>query len=134
VEELAPLIAWARSEAGFQGVLLVGSRARGAERPDSDVDLVIVAEDRDRYLEDQGWLEVMSGSGPAAKREHWGALTSLRLKLASGLELDLGLVEPGWASTDPVDPGTARVISDGARILLDPQGLLGRLLASCRQS
>lgn len=35
------------------------------------------------------------------------------------------------AATDPVDPGTRRVVGDGLRILHDPDGLLARLLEAC---
>jgi hypothetical protein len=39
-----------------------------------------------------------------------------------------------WAATDPVDPGTRRVVRDGMSILYDPGGLLERLAEACRQS
>jgi hypothetical protein len=34
---------------------------------------------------------------------------------------------PSWAAV-PLDPGTARVLRDGCRILHDPEGLLGHAL------
>jgi hypothetical protein len=44
---------------------------------------------------------------------------------------NLALLIAKWAGTGPVDPGTRRVISDGIRILYDPEGMLGSLLMVC---
>lgn len=41
---LAPLVALFSAEPGVQAVWLFGSRARGDERPDSDVDVAVLAE------------------------------------------------------------------------------------------
>jgi hypothetical protein len=50
--------------------------------------------------------------------------------LEGGLEVEVGLTEPAWAATDPVDPGTRRVVTDGMRILRDPDGRLAALAAA----
>src|SRR5690606_1092785 len=42
-------------------------------------------------------------------------------------EVELGLADPAWAATDPVDPGTARVVGDGFLVLHDPAGALAAL-------
>jgi hypothetical protein len=47
--------------------------------------------------------------------------------LEDGLEVEVGIAEPVWAATDPVDPGTRRVVTDGLRILHDPDGRLAAL-------
>jgi hypothetical protein len=39
----------------------------------------------------------------------------------------VGIAEPAWAATNPVDPGTRRVVTDGLRILHDPDGRLAAL-------
>jgi hypothetical protein len=59
-----------------------------------------------------------------------GPLTERRLQLEGGLEVEVGLTEPAWAATDPVDPGTRRVVTDGMRILHDPDGRLAALAAA----
>jgi predicted nucleotidyltransferase len=110
---------WAKKQPDVQGVLLVGSRARGNARPDSDVDLVVISAEREKHLADPIW-------GPA-RREPWGALVALRFRHVNGLELDLGFVEPSWARQEPVDPGTTKVLRDGATILYDPRGQLKQL-------
>jgi len=43
--------------------------------------------------------------------------------MASGFEIEFGFVDPAWACTEPVDPGTHRVVSDGCVALYDDQRL-----------
>jgi hypothetical protein len=84
-----------------------------------------------KYVGDTGWTSAF-GSPRTTETEHWGRVTSVRVRYEDGLELELGVTSPEWASTDPVDPGTARVVRDGFRILYDPTGLLARLEAIVR--
>jgi hypothetical protein len=57
----------------------------------------------------------------AAELEAWGRVTSLRVWYEDGLEVEFSLATPDWA-TSP-DDGTRRVVSDGLRVLWDPNGL-----------
>jgi uncharacterized protein len=118
---------WLAQQPAIMAVLLVGSHARGSARPDSDIDLVMIAQDPAAYLQDQAWLPTF---GPViqAEIEDWGLLQSIRVFYANGPEVEFGLTPPQWAATDPVDAGTQEVVADGARILLDRQGLLAALL------
>ncbi len=59
----------------------------------------------------------------------WGAITERRFALPSGLEVELGVGRPSWASVEPLDDGTLRVATDGLRAVYDPDGLLARLAA-----
>ncbi len=70
------------------------------------------------------------GSGELVHAGEQGVLSERRVRLPSGLEVDFGFVAPSWASTDPVDAGTAQVVRDGCRPLLDDSGLLERLVAA----
>ena len=121
--------AWASGRADLLAVALVGSWARGAAREDSDVDLVLLTDDVAAYTDRDDWVPGLGGLGVAATRT-WGALTERRLVLPGGLEADVGIVPPSWARTDPVDPGTARVVRDGLEVLHDPAGQLARLLVA----
>ena len=122
------LVTYAATDPLVRGVLLVGSWARGAARMESDIDLVLLAADPD----------ALAGVGPdvvggrVVRRRSWGALEETRLLLPSGLEVEVGVVALSWAATDPVDAGTRRVVTDGHRILYDPDRLLVRLAAACR--
>jgi hypothetical protein len=55
-----------------------------------------------------------------------------RFVTASGLEVEINIGSPDWSNINPVDPGTHRVVTDGARLLHDPSGALADLLHTCR--
>ncbi|WP_244179068.1 nucleotidyltransferase domain-containing protein [Streptomyces rubellomurinus] len=112
------------------GLLLVESCARNAARPDSDIDIVLLTTDEPRYLDDAAWAGEL-GLGELIRTQEWGPITERRYSMASGLEVEVGTGSPTWAKTDPVDPGTRRVVTDGARVLHDPSGILADLLAAC---
>lgn len=118
---------WARGRPDVVGVLLVGSYARGAARPDSDVDLVVLVEDPVAYG-GQWYAEL--GLGELVRNQAWGVITEWRLLTPSGLEVELGLGAPSWAATEPIDAGTRRVVTDGACVVHDPREVLARLLAA----
>lgn len=125
--------AWARRRPDIRGLALVGSWARGGARTDSDVDLVVLTTGRDRYLGDDDWPAELGATRVLGTRA-WGPLTERRLQLEGGLEVEVGLTEPAWAATDPVDPGTRRVVTDGMRILHDPDGRLAALAAAATRN
>jgi hypothetical protein len=52
--------------------------------------------------------------------------------LQSGFEIEFGFAAPSWASTEPLDAGTARVVRDGCLPLHDPSGALELLIAAVR--
>ncbi|MFC4606231.1 nucleotidyltransferase domain-containing protein [Streptomyces maoxianensis] len=120
---------WAEDRKDVVGLLLVGSCARNAARPDSDIDLVLLTTDESRYLA-EGWAREL-GLGELIRTQSWGPITERRHSTASGLEVEFGIGSPTWAKTDPVDPGTHRVVTEGARSLHDPAGVLAGLLAAC---
>ncbi|HZQ06850.1 MAG TPA: nucleotidyltransferase domain-containing protein [Anaerolineae bacterium] len=117
--------AWAEQQQDISGVLLVGSYARGTARADSDVDLMILTVKPERYLNAIAFAERF---GPVSKweKEDWGKVTSLRIWYEDGLEVEYGIAGPNWVA-QPLDPGTLRVVSDGARIVFDRDGSLACL-------
>ncbi|MFD9395335.1 nucleotidyltransferase domain-containing protein [Streptomyces sp. NPDC060000] len=121
---------WAANRSDVVGLLLVGSCARGAARPDSDVDLVVLSTAPARYAEDDGWTREPA-LGEVVRVQEWGPLTEWRYVTVSGLEVEVGVASVRWARIDPVDDGTRRVVTDGARPLYDPAGILGALIRAC---
>lgn len=119
--------AWAASQADLQAAALVGSYARGTPRPDSDLDLVMLVEEPKVYLADPVWTRQL-GQPLGQQVEEYGRLTSLRVWYAGGLEVEFGLTDPDWAD-QPLDPGTAQVLADGARSLVERRPLLSPLLS-----
>jgi uncharacterized protein len=119
---------WAAAQAGILAAALIGSHARNAARPDSDVDFLLLCERPGAWLSDRAWLSNF-GEVASIGMEDWGMLRSLRVCYASGLEAEFGIAPPAWAALPP-DPGTERVVRDGLRILHDPQELLAMLQAA----
>jgi predicted nucleotidyltransferase len=128
-EVIDRITCWATGRADIVGLLLVGSCARNAVRPDSDIDVVLLTTDEPRYLLEDAWA-VELGLGELIRTRPWGPITERRYSTASGLEVEMNIGSPTWAKTDPVDPGTHRVVTDGARVLHDPAGVLADLLAA----
>ncbi|MER6329597.1 nucleotidyltransferase domain-containing protein [Streptomyces sp. NPDC001034] len=138
-EFLDRLTRWATARGDVVGLLLVGSYARRAARPSSDVDVVLLTTDPTPYLTatrtsgDAGadWAGEL-GLGRPVRTRAWGPVTERRFALACGPEVEFGIGTPQWARTDPVDPGTRRVVTDGALPLYDPVGVLAELVLRCR--
>ncbi|MGO9322538.1 MAG: nucleotidyltransferase domain-containing protein [Solirubrobacteraceae bacterium] len=124
--------AWASARPDVPAIGLVGSWARNEAGAESDLDIVLLTGNPGAYVEDDGWIAEL-GARSVVRTRRWGAITERRIVLASGLELDVGIGEPSWAATTPVDPGTRRVVSDGMRIVHDPDGLLRALIAACAE-
>ncbi len=124
---------WAARRPEVVAVALVGSHAEGTERPDFDVDLVVLTRDPHRQLGDRDWLDEF-GVARSIAVERWGMVTSLRVGYEEGTEVEIGIALPGWAWTDPVDEGTAAVVRAGIRPLYDPDEVLERLIAAVASS
>ena len=122
---LHDLAAWCSQRADVRALALVGSRARDDARYDSDVDVVLLTTDPGRYLANDDWARAL-GAKVVGTRQ-WGMLTERRLLMATGMEIDLGVVDLTWAATAPLDEGTAKVARDGLIPIYDPDSVLERL-------
>jgi hypothetical protein len=116
----------------------VGSHARGTARPDSDFDLVLLVTAPEAFRAETRWLCDIDWSRLGAQPARWvdedyGALWSRRVWLELACEIEFGFAAPSWGETQPIDPGTRRVIADGCHILYDPLGLLSRLCNAVRK-
>jgi hypothetical protein len=128
---LSPITAWARSRADILGLAIVGSWARGTARPDSDIDLVLLVPEPLSFRYDEQWLGEIAWRD--ARVSQWrdadyGKVWSRHVRLEPYCEIELTFCPPSWAATDPLDPGTASVVSGGCRVLLDKSRLLENLL------
>jgi predicted nucleotidyltransferase len=123
---LDKIVTWASRRPDVKAVAVVGSWARETARMNSDLDIVVLTDDLEDYLTKDGWAAELADTTVVATVQD-GALTERRLVTRSGLEVEVGFATPRWAS-EPVDRGSARVVADGLRPILDPHGLLARLL------
>jgi predicted nucleotidyltransferase len=108
---------WGRNTTDISAVILVGSHARGEARPDSDIDLVIIAENPERYFLEHIWLKNF-GQSIKTKHEDWGLVQSLRVWYDSGLEIEFGFTSKDWIS-EPLDTGTQEVLGNGYRFIIN---------------
>ena len=122
---LGKVTGWAAAQSDVVGVALVGSHARGAATPESDVDVMILTTNVDKYFQSEVWASLF-GEVEKTEVEHWGVVETLRCFYGAGLELEFNFAPPSWAGV-PVDAGTRRVVSDGMQILFDPRDILGTI-------
>lgn len=123
---------WASARTDIQAVALVGSFARDTATETSDVDLVIITEDPQKYLTKTAWTGAF-GSVITQQVEDYGKLTSLRVWYKSGIEIEYGFTTPAWAQS-PLDEGTRQVIEDGLRVLFERGTLLSQYETPRHQS
>jgi predicted nucleotidyltransferase len=122
---------WAVRRPDIEAVALAGSWAHGNARMDSDLDLVVLSLEPERYLGDSAWSREL-GNPILLDARSWGPLTELRFILPTGLEIDFGVAPVSWAAIDPVDDGTWQVVQDGISVLHDPHHHLARLIRACQ--
>jgi uncharacterized protein len=124
---------WASRRNDITAAALVGSWARGAARVDSDIDLMFLVANPTSFRQHQEWVNEIQWAVIDAEIDRWedkdyGVIWSRHVHLNREIEVEFGFGLPSWASINPVDAGTFRVVSDGCRILYDPENLLCKLV------
>ena len=124
---------WVEARPDLKSLALVGSWACNVARPDSDIDLLVLADDPAAYRSPRNWLAPALPQSFRVLSERiadYGAVWSCHAMLAPDVELELSFGPLTWAATDPLDAGTWRVVQGGFRILVDKDGRLQRLVAA----
>jgi len=122
IDFIEDFMRWATKRKDIRAAALVGSYARDAATAESDVDLVIITEDPQRYLTNTDWARVF-GIVITKTTENDGGLTSYRVWYESGLAVDYGFTTREWVKT-PLSKGTKQVTDDGLRVLFEKEVLL----------
>jgi predicted nucleotidyltransferase len=91
---LNAFINWASAQEDVDGIVLVGSYARGAARADSDIDLVLLTDQPQKYLEDLKWVERF-GLLEKHQTEDYRRLISIRVWYQNGVEVEYGITMAG---------------------------------------
>jgi uncharacterized protein len=131
---LASSLGWATADPRVRGLALVGSWARGEATMASDIDLVVLTDDVEAFIATADWIRSATGQdGLIVRSKAWGPVNERRVELASGLLVEYGFAPVTWASTDPLDTGTAQVVAHGFRLLYDPEEMLRGVATAVRQ-
>ncbi len=105
---------------------LIGSRARGTEREDSDYDLIILTDNVDVFFNDNRWAKRFH-RWRESKTEESPQSKTLRSFYKNGDVFEFNFVPSSWAQTAPLKEETRRIVEDGMKILHDPNGILEKL-------
>lgn len=134
---LSQVVKWAENRADIIGVALVGSWAREAARADSDIDLMFLSTNATGYRDNKAWMQSIHWEGMGCQLRDWkdqdyGLVWSRHVYLDDGTEIEFSFSSPHWASSEPVEQGTLRVVQDGCKVLSDPASLFANLIAKIR--
>lgn len=116
---------WASSCVTVQALALIGSHARNEAKPDSDIDFLIICDDKSKLIDDIAWVNKF-GEVISCTKEEWGIVTSIRVSYRDGQEIEFGLAPLNWVDItfgDKIPEG----ISDRIKILIDDNNILGKL-------
>jgi predicted nucleotidyltransferase len=131
-ELVSNILAWAKEQKDVEAIGYVGSWARGTAKDDSDLDLMIISNEPDRYFKDDNWMSCF-GVVKKIKNEDWGLVKTRRVNYTNDMEIEFNITNSYWAKTNPVEEGTVRPISEGLKIIYDPKYLLQELQVAVRR-
>jgi len=121
------LLRWAAVQDDILAVMVVGSRARVHRPADvwSDLDLMLVVADPDRYLSSSDWLLNIDGYWCTfAERTSTGKLFERRVLFDGALDVDFILLAAEGMPQSLQEAPVADIIRRGVRTLLDKRGML----------
>lgn len=116
-EFISKLKEQAENSSHIESVLIVGSYARGTNKENSDIDIIIISSNKSEMVTDQLFTQAF-GEVHKQQTEYYGACTSIRVWYGDGKEVEFGIVEPSWISI-PLDSGTFKVLTDGYKLIVD---------------
>ena len=94
--------------------------------------MLLVSEPQ-KFRSDDHWLTEIDWAGGRVAGWHdaeYGSAWSRHVALEPHGEIEFTFCTPSWAATDPIDAGTANVVSGGCRILVDKTKLFDNLLTA----
>jgi aminoglycoside 6-adenylyltransferase len=126
-------VQWAQTDAGTRAAIIIGSRARADHPADewSDLDMLVVTPDLQRYAATTDWLESIGNPWLTFVEQTLGGGIERRAVFEGGLDVDFALVPTEWVRqivSTGVPPDLADIIRRGVRVIVDKDGLAAQLL------
>ncbi len=112
-------------------ILLVGSYARNEQRPDSDIDLVVISKDKTKMINTYEWINIIGKTDSEVKIENYGEITSLRTNF-KGYEYEIGIGSEKWIGL-PLDSGTRKVLEDGYIVMYEKENVMKNVKSVVRE-
>jgi predicted nucleotidyltransferase len=124
---------WAVHREDIRAMALVGSWARGDPHRGSDIDLLLLSDRAIEYRLHREWLtEIFAENAGhrilSSEDASYGVVWSRHVTLMPAVKVELTFAPCSWAGTNPVEPGTQRVVKDAFEIMFDKDGTLARLV------
>lgn len=133
-ELIEALARWAASRDDLRAAVILGSRARTVQPADewADLDVLIVANDPQPYLDSGAWLDALGRVRMTfLELTAVGGLVERRVLFEPALDADLSFLPRAMLdriAQAGLPPDVAAVFARGARLLFDKDGTLGALL------
>ena len=105
-----------KGNSNIQTILLVGSYSRNEQKTDSDIDVMIITNNKREMVESHEWINIF-GNIKQCTQEEWGVVTSLRV-FTDEFEYEFGIGNLDWIQM-PLDKGTERTLTDGYTIFYE---------------
>jgi Predicted nucleotidyltransferases len=124
LQQIIPaILEWGRLREEITGVALTGSYARGEAREDSDIDLLIFAENPKTFGQ-TGWIKDINWNKinlefRSSNDGFYGNNQFIQFLFTSGLEIEFIFPDREWLNDAPLKPETIYILKKGFVILYD---------------
>lgn len=129
---LEKLKSFAAADSAMKAVIVVGSFAAGTAGPDSDLDLILITTDANRYLSDFSWV-YQFGKAVSGEHEDYELVQSVRVFYENGPEVEFGITTLDWID-DKEFKSTGKILSGGYRVIYDPDNLIDQFYKRVQSS
>ncbi|WP_164506819.1 aminoglycoside 6-adenylyltransferase [Lapidilactobacillus bayanensis] len=111
------LVDWGQHDEDIDSLIVVGSYARGTQKPESDLDLVLITNNKAKFFQQNDFVNQF-GKATKVQTEFYGVVTSIRATYEDASEIEFSIADATWIEK-PLNPGTKRVLQGGFKVLVD---------------
>ena len=102
-------------------VFLVGSYAKNTAHDESDIDVMILTQNSEKYFTEMEWINTF-GHVKELRTEKWGIVSTIRV-FFEAIEIEFNFCDKKWIKI-PLDEGTLETLKDGFKIIYERNGVL----------